>query len=123
MGKIVTFATNPEPASPAVYARLVGFESKRELGSITVNAIVAPPPVTVTLCAVSGAVKRTTVPVPGETVPAVVVQLALPGECVKNTCSPTPSKVRVLGPGCGWTVKLVIFSGGVGGTGFGFNHR
>src|SRR5215472_8914102 len=95
-------------------------------GAMTVNAIVAAPPVTVTVCAVSGAVKMTMTPVPGETVPAVVVQVALPGECVRNTCSPTPIVVRVRAPGDSAIVRLVMFSGGLGGAGgagLGFNSR
>lgn len=89
------------------------------------NAIVAPPAVTVTVCAVSGAVSITVAPVVAESVrvPAVEAQVVLPAECVSVTRSPTPIVVRVRTPGDVATVSLVIVAGaggvGVGGVGVG----
>ena len=74
------------------------------VGATTLNASVAVPAVTVTVCAVSGAVRMTVVPLVAESVPPVLVQAALPGECVRLTSSPTPIVVRVRAPGDGATV-------------------
>src|SRR5215203_4174030 len=84
------------------------------VGAITSNAIVAAPPVTVTVCVVSGAVKMTLTPILADKVPAVLLHAALPGACVSVTCSPTPMSVRFRAPGAVATVSLVIVSGGAG---------
>src|SRR5215467_8938698 len=59
----------------------------------------------------------TVVPLVAESVPAVVVQAALPGACVRLTFSPTPILVRVRAPGVVATVWLVMVSAGAGGVG------
>src|SRR5215475_1052238 len=59
----------------------------------------------------------TVVPLVAESVPAVVVQAALPGACVRLTFSPTPILVRVRAPGVVATVWLVMVSTGAGGVG------
>src|SRR6266545_683498 len=57
----------------------------------------------------------TVVPLAAESVPAVVVQAALPGAWVRLTSSPTPILVRVRSPGVVATVWLVMVSTGAGG--------
>src|SRR5499427_4651028 len=59
----------------------------------------------------------TVAPLVAESVPAVVVQAALPGACVRLTFSPTPILVRVRAPGVVATVWLVMVSAGAGGVG------
>src|SRR5215467_1623972 len=59
----------------------------------------------------------TVVPLVAESVPAVVVQAALPGACVRLTFSPTPILIRVRAPGVVATVWLVMVSAGAGGVG------
>src|SRR5215469_7767361 len=59
----------------------------------------------------------TVVPLVAESVPAVVVQAALPGACVRLTFSPTPILVHVRAPGVVATVWLVMVSAGAGGVG------
>ena len=80
------------------------------------NEIVAVPAVTEIVCAVSGAVNMTVTPLVVESgvIPTLVVQAALPGECVRLTNSPTPIVVRVRAPGDVASVWLVMASGGAG---------
>src|SRR5262252_4406900 len=106
----------PESACPCVCLTTVS--PKRSMwtssGAITLKAIVAFPPVTVTVCAVSGAVRVTVWPVVLDRVPAVLDHVVFPGECVSFTSSPTPTSVRVRAPGAVATVSLVIDSDGAG---------
>src|SRR5262249_32567765 len=106
----------PESAWPSVC--LTAVSRKRSIwtsfGAITLNVIDALPPVTVTVCAVSGAVNFTLAPVAFERLPAVFVQVVLPVEWVSLTSSPTPMSVRVRAPGDVATVSLVIDSDGAG---------
>lgn len=67
-------------------------------GSTTLKGMVAvqvePVAVMVMEAARSGAVKRTVAPLSEESLPPVVVQVAVPPENVKFTSSPTPILVR-----------------------------
>src|SRR5687767_1016888 len=89
------------------------------VGATMSKVIVVPPPVTITCRAVSGAVKTTATPFAAESLPAVAVQAAAPGECVSLTSSPTPTLRRVRGAGDVSTVSLVIVSAGAGAGGAG----